>query len=127
MSDSERTSSDRVLGSSQSGHQASPHDDSPSPSVLDALGDSACRCILREINDPMSAQEIAKATELPLSSTYRKLDFLVKTGLLTESTEVRADGNHSSLYLPDFEAVRIVVDQQRQIDVSISRTDAGHD
>lgn len=96
--------------------------DGVSPSVLDALGDSACRAILREVNDPITAQEIAEITDLPLSTTYRKLDFLSDTFLLREQTEVREDGNHRSLYLPDFEAVRIVVDKRRNIDVSISKS-----
>lgn len=91
------------------------------PSVLEALGDSACRTILREVNDPMTAKEIADVTDLPLSTTYRKLDFLSETFLLKERTEMRPDGNHRSLYLPDYEAVRIVVDKRRNIDVSISR------
>lgn len=96
--------------------------------VLDALGDSACRAILREVNDPMTAKAISAATDLPLSTTYRKLDFLSDTLLLREQTELRADGNHTRRYLPDFEAVRIVVDERRNIDVAISpRTDARND
>lgn len=97
------------------------------PSVLDALGDAACRAILREVNDPMTAKEIAGITGLPLSTTYRKLDFLSDTYLLREQTELRPDGNHRSRYQPDFEAVRIVVDKRRNIDVSISRPVAGDD
>lgn len=97
-------------------------DDDPPGTVLDALGDSACRAILREVNDPMTAKEIAAATELPLSTTYRKLDFLSSTLLLKEQTQVRPDGNHTRRYVPDFEAVRIVVDERRNIDVAIAPT-----
>lgn len=100
---------------------ASGTDDAVAPkTVLDALGDSACRAILREINDPMTAKEISAATDLPLSTTYRKLDFLSDTLLLRERTEVRPDGNHTQRYVPDFEAVRIVVDERRNIDVAIA-------
>lgn len=90
-------------------------------SVLDALGDSACRSILREVNGPMTAKEISTVTGLPLSTTYRKLDYLSATLLLKKSTEVRADGNHTSLYQPDFEAVRIVVEKRRSIDAAIDQ------
>lgn len=100
---------------------ASGTDDEVAPrTVLDALGDSACRAILREINEPMTAKEISAATDLPLSTTYRKLDFLSDTLLLRERTEVRPDGNHTQRYMPDFEAVRIVVDERRNIDVAIA-------
>ncbi|MFB6353559.1 MAG: helix-turn-helix domain-containing protein [Halobacteriales archaeon] len=104
-----------------SGKPASGPDEEVAPkTVLDALGDSACRAILREINDPMTAKEISAATDLPLSTTYRKLDFLSDTLLLRERTEVRPDGNHTQRYMPDFEAVRIVVDERRNIDVAIA-------
>lgn len=97
-------------------------DDGDPGTVLEALGDSACRAILREVNDPMTAKEIAEATGLPLSSTYRKLDVLSDSRLLRERLDLRPDGNHTRLYVPDFEAVRIVVDKRRNIDVAIAPT-----
>lgn len=122
MAESERAPTEVLTVSLPEGQQSTATDDEAvSPSVLDALGDSACRTILREVNEPMSAQDIAAVTDLPLSTTYRKLDFLSQTVLLKERTEVRPDGNHSTLYVPDFEAVRIVVDKRKNIDVSISR------
>lgn len=101
------------------GREAAADDDFPG-TVLEALGDAACRVILREVNDSMTAKEIAEATGLPLSSTYRKLAVLSDTRLLKERMELRTDGNHTRLYVPDFEAVRIVVDRRRNIDVAIT-------
>ncbi|MFB6187100.1 MAG: helix-turn-helix domain-containing protein [Halobacteriaceae archaeon] len=89
-------------------------DISLSQDVLDALGDSDCRLILRELNEPMTAQEISEKTDLPLSSTYRKLDFLSDTILLKEEIEIRENGNHTTYYAPDFEAVRVVVDKNKE-------------
>lgn len=43
-----------------------------------------------------SAREVATRCDLPLSTTYRKLDHLVEAGLLTERTRVRCAGKHPS-------------------------------
>lgn len=127
MSQSEPVRPDELTISLPADRSAEESRDEDLPTVLDALGDSACRAILREVNEPMTAKEISAVTDLPLSTTYRKLDFLSDTFLLKERTEVRPDGNHRSLYLPDFEAVRIVVDKRRDINVSISKSDSAAD
>lgn len=125
MSQSDRAPFVDLHGADSSVGTTNGSDDDVAPrTVLDALGDSACRAILREVNDPMTAKEISAATDLPLSSTYRKLDFLSDTLLLQERTEVRPDGNHTRRYVPDFEAVRIVVDERRNIDVAIAPSQA---
>lgn len=89
--------------------------------VVDALDDPDCRTIIRELEDPMTAQEIADATDIPLSTTYRKLDLLSGASLLEEGTEIRADGHHTTIYGVAFEAVRVALNEQRDFEVSISR------
>lgn len=120
MSQSDRASFVELHQAGMAERTANGSDDDSSRTVLDALGDSACRAILREVNDPMTAKEISASTDLPLSTTYRKLDFLSDTLLLKERSQIRADGNHTRRYVPNFGAVRIVVDERRNIDVSIA-------
>jgi len=91
------------------------------PAVLAALDDEDCRTIVRRMEQPMTASEISEAADLPLSTTYRKLDLLSEASLLEESTEVRADGHHTTRYFIDFEAVHIGLTEEREFDVAITR------
>lgn len=93
-------------------------------SVLDALHDRDCREIVTELDAPMTAKEIAEETDVPLSTTYRKLDLLTEASLLEEGTELRRDGRHTSRYRVDFEEVSFVLDEHREFDVSIIRAPA---
>lgn len=89
--------------------------------VLDALDDSDCRQIVRKLEQPMTASEISEEAEIPLSTTYRKLDLLSEATLLEERTEIRQGGHHTTRYWLAFEAVRIVLDEDRELEVTISR------
>lgn len=97
-------------------------DDSPElQAVLDALDDPDCRAIVRALDEPMTADEIADAADVPLSTTYRKLDLLTEASLLDEGTELRPDGQHASRYVVDFEEVVIALSENRTFDVDIAR------
>jgi len=89
--------------------------------VLDALDDADCRTIVRNLDRPMTAQEIADATDIPQSTAYRKLDLLSEATIVDERTEIRQDGHHTTRYLLDFETVRIGLDEQREFDLDIAR------
>jgi DNA-binding transcriptional ArsR family regulator len=91
-------------------------------SVLDALDDPDCRSIVRAIEEPMTADEISEAADVPLSTTYRKLDLLTEASLLEEGTEIRADGQHASRYAVSFEEVVIALAEDREFEVEISRS-----
>ncbi|MFB6198530.1 MAG: helix-turn-helix domain-containing protein, partial [Halobacteriaceae archaeon] len=58
--------------------------------VLDALDDQDCRKILEKLEEPMTAAEIAEACDIPISTTYRKLDLLSEGSLVSEGTKVRS-------------------------------------
>ena len=88
--------------------------------VLDALDDEDCRKIVSVLDEPMTASEIAEASGVPLSTTYRKLDLLTESSLLYEGVEVRADGQHASRYAIDFEEVVIALDDAREFEVDIA-------
>jgi DNA-binding transcriptional ArsR family regulator len=88
--------------------------------VLDALDDDDCRRIVSVLEEPMTASEIAEASGVPLSTTYRKLDILTKSSLLYEGVEVRSDGQHASRYAVDFEEVVIGLNDDQEFEVDIA-------
>jgi len=88
--------------------------------VLDALDDEDCRAIVSVLEEPMTASEIAEASDVPLSTTYRKLELLTEASLLYEGVEVRPDGQHASRYAIDFEEVVIALDENRTFEVDIT-------
>lgn len=96
-------------------------DDPSLQSVLDALDDEDCRAIIERLDEPMTASEVSDACDIPTSTTYRKLDLLTEASLLEEGTEIRTDGHHATRYNVAFEAVTFELDDDRRLDVSISR------
>lgn len=74
-------------------------DDEAVQSILDALDDAHCRCILAATDgEALSASEISETCDLALSTAYRKLDTLTELGLLSEQLRVRRSGKHTSEY-----------------------------
>jgi len=90
-------------------------------SILDALDDPKCRVIVRSLDEPMTAEEIAEAADVPLSTTYRKLDLLTEASLLREGMEIRSDGQHASQYAVDFEEVVVRLSDEREFEAGVSR------
>jgi DNA-binding IclR family transcriptional regulator len=89
--------------------------------ILDALDDPNCRTIVQQIDGAMTANELADATDIPLSTTYRKLDLLTEASILDERTEIRPDGHHTTKYVLAFESVEIGLTDDRQFEVTMSR------
>jgi len=89
--------------------------------VLDALDDPDCRTIVSILEEPMTASEISDASDIPLSTTYRKIERLEEAQLLYEGTEIRSDGQHASTYEVSFEEVVIRLTEQREFDTEIAR------
>ena len=97
-------------------------EDDPEPeAVLDALEDPDCRAIIRALSEPMTAGQISAATEIPKSTTYRKLELLTEASLLAEGVEIRSDGQHASRYAVAFTEVHIGLTDDRELNVEISR------
>ncbi|MCT9096124.1 helix-turn-helix domain-containing protein [Haloarchaeobius sp. HME9146] len=79
-------------------------------SLLTALNDGDCRAILKSVREqPRSASELSECCDLPLSTTYRKLELMTDGALLEEQTRIRADGAHAKEYEPQFENLTISV------------------
>ena len=95
--------------------------------VLGALADPGCRCILRAIGpSALTASECSAACDLPLSTTYRKLERLAEAGLLEEQLRLRRDGKHASQYRRRFDGVQVALDEDGTFDVAIDpRAEAG--
>lgn len=93
----------------------------PMQAVLDALDDPACRTIVQTVDSPMTASEISDACDIPLSTTYRKLDLLTEASLLEEQTEIRSDGHHTTRYVLAVESVEMSLTEDGEFEVEIVR------
>jgi len=89
--------------------------------VLDALDDEDCRRIVEVLSEPMTAKEISEGCDMPLSTTYRKLDLLTEASLLSERTVIQSDGHHTTQYEIAFERVEIELDDDHDITLAIQR------
>jgi predicted transcriptional regulator len=99
--------------------------------VVGLLDDDYARAILEAASEEhLSAKELADAIDASLPTVYRRVDDLVDAGLLTEETELRADGNHYSVYATALERVELELNEgtfemqlQRTTDVADRFTD----
>ena len=100
----------------------------PSPQeVLDALADDAAQRFVSALSEPKTASELSEECDVPLSTTYRKLEKLTNASLLEESTEIRRDGQHTTRYAVAFEEVTVSVDDDRELAVEFTRPDRTRD
>ncbi|MFB6236722.1 MAG: helix-turn-helix domain-containing protein [Halopenitus sp.] len=97
-------------------------DDTPEPSeVLDALSDDAATSIIAALDEPLTASQVSEECDIPLSTTYRKLDTLAEVDLLEESTEIRRDGQHTTRYTVAFDEITVSVTDDNELVVEMSR------
>ena len=88
--------------------------------VFDALGDPDCREILRAIGpSALTANECSESCDLPLSTTYRKLERLSEAGLIEEQLRLRRDGKHANQYRRRFEGVSVEVHDDGALNVEL--------
>lgn len=95
-------------------------DDSDLETVLEALQDEDCRTIIRNLREAMTVDEISETTDIPLSTTYRKLDTLTEAGLVAEGVQMRTDGQHASQYVVAFDGVSIDLSEDMEFVVDIT-------
>ncbi|WP_435096578.1 helix-turn-helix domain-containing protein [Halarchaeum sp. P4] len=100
-------------------------DDPDLTRVLDALDDADCRAFLRALDEPMTANELSETCDVPLSTTYRKLEQLTEATLVAEETEIRPDGRHRSRYRAAFDAIELSFDDDRDLVVDLERPARG--
>lgn len=98
------------------------HEEAPdAPAVLAALDDPDCRRIIRALETPHSARELSEACDMPLSTTYRKLELLTDASIIAERTRIREGGHHTTQYSLDVEAVHLSLNEDRELEVAITR------
>jgi DNA-binding transcriptional ArsR family regulator len=97
-------------------------DDGPAEqAVFEVLADPDCREILETLEDPLTAQEIATACNLPQTSTYRKLEHLSEADLVDEQTKVRTDGHHTTAYVRDCTGIFVPIEGEDAFETDILR------
>ena len=90
--------------------------DDRSDRLLSALADSDCRSILgATADDALSAKEVAERCDVPLSTTYRKLERLTAADLLEERLRIRRSGKHTSEYVCPVDDVHVPLTGDKDI------------
>jgi DNA-binding transcriptional ArsR family regulator len=104
-------------------------DPPPVGDVLDALADDDARRIVSALSEPKTASELSEECDIPLSTTYRKLERLTDASLLSESTDIRRDGQHTTRYAVSFETVTVSVEEadDREFDIEFTRPERSRD
>lgn len=98
-------------------------DEPAASAVLDALDDEDCRQILEATSeDARTASELAEDCDLPLSTTYRKVDRLTDAGLLRETIRIHRSGKHVNEYSRNVEDVVITVENDGRLSMSVTHT-----
>lgn len=95
--------------------------------VLAALSDDDAVEMIAALDGPKTASQISEECDIPLSTTYRKLERLTDADLLRESTEIRRDGQHTTRYSVAFDAVTVELDEENELTVELSRPERAKD
>lgn len=76
--------------------------------LLAALADEDCRTLLQAVDgEALSASELSEACDLPLSTTYRKVDTLTEAGLFEEQLRLSRSGKHTSEYVRCIDGIEL--------------------
>ena len=76
------------------------------PTVFDVLGNEHARQILALASvEPVSADDLAEHTDASQPTVYRRVNVLQEYDMLTEETELDAEGNHYKTYRTSLERV----------------------
>lgn len=88
--------------------------------VLDALESDAARRLLGHLDTPRTAQDLARRSDVPLSTVYRSVERLADAGLVRTRTEIRFDGTHPTRYelAVDSVTIRIADDGSLTVDLA---------
>lgn len=89
--------------------------------VFQTLDDEHCREIITQLEEPKTVAEIAESGDIPLSTTYRKVERLDEASLISQQTEIREGGHHRARYRIDFVTIFVLVSNDRSIDVEVER------
>jgi DNA-binding transcriptional ArsR family regulator len=89
--------------------------------LLGTLEDPDCRAIIEATTgEALSASELSERCDLPLSTTYRKVDKLTDVGVLEEHIRLSRSGQHTSEYTLQIDSLELSVDPDSGIVLQIS-------
>ena len=87
-----------------------------------ALNDETCRELVGTLTDsPMSVSELANETDVPLSTTYKKIDRLRQAELVNELTQVDPGGHHRGRYMVDLDRLVVELTDEGKFQVQVER------
>jgi predicted transcriptional regulator len=95
-----------------------PQSDNPMDleSILEVLQDDDCRQLLDVIDtDPQTTKELAKRSDIPLSTVYRKLDLLIDSNIIEKTSKIAPNENHAAAYHLSVESLVISVNIQERV------------
>lgn len=76
--------------------------------VLQALGKKYSAAILGTANEQCSAQELSERLEIPIATSYRRIEELTDLGLLANEDSVLTEArNRTEVYRRDVDAVHV--------------------
>lgn len=80
-------------------------------SILSAMEDEFCRQLLDVMSTEFrTAQQFSEACDMPISTTYRKLNTLVDVGLVDTSISLRKSGHHTKEFALGFRSITMELD-----------------
>ena len=89
-------------------------------SILHVIGDAYFTTILRAIHEiPKSAIEIYDDTKIPLSTVYRRIQYLHDLGLLQISGTVSSEGKRVFLYKSKVKSLEVKFDGKLNVEIKL--------
>jgi len=98
--------------------------------LLEILADPKSRAIIAAVaNERQSVAEIADYCDLPLSTSYRRVDTLVECGIIEDALRMKKAGRHEQEYMlrSRYFSTGFRVDDTVDIQVSFDATDGEDD
>lgn len=93
--------------------------------LFGVLGDEDCRSILIATGEEArSASELSERCDLPLSTTYRKVERLTDAGLLSEGIRLRRSGKHTSEYVRCVDDVHVAIGGDGDFELTLERNES---
>jgi DNA-binding transcriptional ArsR family regulator len=104
-----------------SGEQTTVTEEADVESLLSTLEDPDCRSIIEATTgEALSASELSERCDLPLSTTYRKVDQLTDVGVLDERVRLSRSGQHTSEYVLQVNSIELSVDSEAGVVLEIT-------
>lgn len=93
--------------------------------VLRVLGNKYNAEILQATNTPKSAQELSDELDIPIATSYRRIEELTENDLLTlEGKEVSTEGRQTNVYRRQIDELTVIFEGE-EIDLDVKeRTEA---